>query len=800
MALTGWNPALLGSAFCVGMMLVHKLQTRKPKGAKLRSPVSNRPRPANQIAVVSLERLIVDTKTSALMKSIDSRTKFSRNAFDRDCEPVLRAFAEFVQMLPASECHHHAQPGGLWTHALEVVDAALTFRNGMEIPPGMTTELRKKLEHRWTYAVFAAALLHDVGKPVSDLRVHIFAGDPTAGRRWAPLAGPMGTQGAQFYSVTFADPGERDYKAHQKLAAMLLHRFVPANVIRWMSEESDVLQQLLAYLANEEPDGILGSIVKRADSDSVRRNLLQGPRTRFSSARTRPLIERLMEALRRMLQEGATLPLNRPGAAGWVFDDCVWFVCARLADEVRTYLAQHESVQGIPGKDKNDRLFDTWQESGACRPAPDGGAVWRVRVECDGWKPPDVFTVLCFPLDKLYEKSSQYPVAMKGRITVDKPAAPAVAASPAPAVATGASSVVLAVPSGVAQPPKATSPAAPTARPAAVALPNAVPVVATPGVAPSPTTAAPPPANRTYMPPEPTTAADSDDGDALQDKVNAPVVSSAEPDDPLLADVLTLVREGQGVTVDVLQTRLHIGYNRAARLIELLQHSGIEVAAAPTDHDVAASSPSPDPFVDESQGVLILSPEESAVLIEPIAAPTPGQLAPATLGPPSRPHTSPDLPKPKRAASPAAEAFMSWVAHTVGTGETKYNEDGALVHFVAEGCLLLSPEIFKRFIDLHATVPDGPLAALRESHGEKAFSRLQNELAKSGWTKRNGDENLHYYAFTKTDGGLSRAASFYLLPNPKLFWNPVPRVNDRIRIATRTKKLTVPGSAVKAAS
>ena len=101
----------------------------------------------------------------------------------------------------------------------------------------------------------------------------------------------------------------------------------------------------------------------------------------------------LMEALRRMLIEGGQLPLNRPGAAGWVHDGYVWFVCARLAEEVRSYLSQHESLQGIPGKDRNDRLFDTWQESGACRPAPDGGAVWRVRVECESWSPPDAFTV-----------------------------------------------------------------------------------------------------------------------------------------------------------------------------------------------------------------------------------------------------------------------------------------------------------------------------------------------------------------------------------------------------------------------
>jgi hypothetical protein len=36
-----------------------------------------------------------------------------------------------------------------------------------------------------------------------------------------------------------------------------------------------------------------------------------------------------MEALRRMLADGAWLPLNRDGAAGWVTDDVVWFVSKR---------------------------------------------------------------------------------------------------------------------------------------------------------------------------------------------------------------------------------------------------------------------------------------------------------------------------------------------------------------------------------------------------------------------------------------------------------------------------------------
>ncbi len=138
---------------------------------------------------------------------------------------------------------------------------------------------------------------------------------------------------------------------------------------------------------------------------------------------------------------------------------------------------------------------------------------------------------------------------------------------------------------------------------------------------------------------------------------------------------------------------------------------------------------------------------------------------------------------------------MAWVASAVGTGELAYNEEGALVHFCSAGVLLLSPEIFRRFMSAHEAVADGPVAALRASHGERAFARLQNELARSGWTTRNGDENLHYYSFTKADGSPSRTAAFYLLPRPQIFWNPVPAPNERIKPAARPRKLALPAAA-----
>lgn len=737
MTLSWWDFGLVCGAFATGSMLVHRLQStpgaRQGRGSAFHAPTA--PRPATQLPVRGPDQLVEATRTADLMRSIERRTRFSSSIFGRDCMPVLEALAEFVQMLPASEAHHHAQPGGLWIHLLEVADAALTLRAGLELPQGATTEERKRLEHRWTYAVLIAALLHDVGKPVTDVKVMLFSTDPRAGRPWAPLAGSMRTAGAHWYSVAFDDAAGRDYRAHQKLAAMLLHQFVPPRLMRWLSEDGDVLSQLLAFLAGEAPECTLADIVKRADSDSVRRNLQHGPRTRFSTARTRPLIERLMEALRRMLHEGAQLPLNRPGAAGWVHEGCVWFVCARLADEVRGYLSQHESLQGVPGKDKNDRLFDTWQEHGACKQSADGGAVWRVRVECDSWRSPDTLTVLCFPLERLYPCPENYPAAMNGRIVAERPATSS--------GGTGSASTTEAPRSRPNAAPTLVEPGTVATTASPVALSAAAPVAHLDSPSLPPTEPEPAAAPSAKSPETPS-------GDPTADQSHPPPSPVAHP----------------APTPPAHET-------------------------PPTHLPLREARPN-----EQDDGLLSLG--ESAALVErAVAACTlPSSAAVTTLGPPMRPHQPGQQPKPRRGPTPASEAFMAWVAHSVGSGDLKYNEEGALVHFVQQGCLLLSPEIFRRFLDVHRELAEGPVATLRESHGEKAFSRLQNELAKSGWTQRNGDENLHYAAFVKADGSLSRKASFYLVPKPYLFWNPVPPANDRIKVLPSPKKLTLPQPGV----
>lgn len=365
------------------------------------------------LPVLDAAALLEKSGAHRLQKSVRAKIGLSSANYERDCETMLANYVEFVQLLPASEAHHHAQPGGLIVHALETADIALALRRSHILPPDAVPEDIARLEHRWTFGVFLAALAHDVGKAMADLRVEYRSA--SGPRPWSPVAGSMNDCGAQCYRVDFTPPTDRDYQAHQKLPVVLMQRIVPRSTMAWMAEDGKLVHEIMNCLSGNY-DGPIGTLVRQADRLSVANNLRHGPRTRFRSARAVPVIERLMEALRRMLQEGGTLPLNRSGAAGWVFEGDIWFVSKRVADEVREYLQKSESGQGIPGDDKNDRLFDIWQEYGALVPNPvTGGAIWRGRVEGKGYT--HDLTLLRFPLSILFTSPEAYPASMEGRVT-----------------------------------------------------------------------------------------------------------------------------------------------------------------------------------------------------------------------------------------------------------------------------------------------------------------------------------------------------------------------------------------------
>lgn len=387
------------------------------------------PRP-HLLPVLEADALLA--KRRSAIERIEELAGVPPEHYARLYRPALQAYAQFVQQLPASEAHHHAGIGGMLDHGLEVVVNALSLRRGYLLPPGAAPELQYQLADLWTYATFAAALLHDLAKPAVDQRVTLYAADGREIGPWDAWGEPMPT--GAWYAVGYRRG--RSYGLHERAAPLLAPRILPAAGLSWLAGDLDVLSCLLGAIAGDDSaGGPLAELVGKADGMSVAHNLgAGGAGQRIAGGRAIPLHEKLLTALRHLIAEGR-MNLNRPGAHAFRTGDELWLVCRSVIEDLREHL-KAEGHSGLPSR--NDRLFDELQQNGLL--IPNGSkAVWATTVSCGDWQMP--LTMLRMPLGRLWANPDAWPPEFDGSVTpsdeapADEEAPPAAAATPAPRAA-----------------------------------------------------------------------------------------------------------------------------------------------------------------------------------------------------------------------------------------------------------------------------------------------------------------------------------------------------------------------------
>jgi integrating conjugative element relaxase (TIGR03760 family) len=321
---------------------------------------------------------------------------------------AIKNYARFVQLLPASEVHHHAGPGGMLTHALEVCVMALKVRRSYLLSDAGGAEEISKKQHLWTYAVFIAALCHDLAKVAVDQEIAVYD-ESHRELTWNPWDKYIDEQGKWYTSEFVRD---RQYRLHEKASPLLIHRIISSQGMKWIGSDLSILSKWVACLSGDMDNASsIGEIVSIADGKSVASNL-GADSSRMSTVKTKPLHEKMLTALRHLLMEGE-LPLNRNGAAGWVVGDDCWLVSKRTVDAIRDQLTQ-EGHSGIPSK--NGRLFDILQEHGVIIPFGEK-AIWPSIIEGEGWS--NNLTLIKVDAKKIWTNPAQRPSDFDGRIILE---------------------------------------------------------------------------------------------------------------------------------------------------------------------------------------------------------------------------------------------------------------------------------------------------------------------------------------------------------------------------------------------
>jgi conjugal transfer pilus assembly protein TraI len=313
-----------------------------------------------------------------LIKAIEHALSLPDDLYQTIAEPVIARYAAFSHLLPASESHHHRGAGGLFRHGLEVAHWATQAAQGCLFATQATPRERKAQELRWRLAVCFAGLLHDIGKPVSDIAVV----DREGKQLWNPCEENL-TDWASQHGIDryFLRWRENRHKRHEQFSALVIERVLTrASRTYLLSPGPDIMQAMLEAIHGLDRGAKLYELVMAADRKSVERDLKAHYHT-VDSAMGMPVEKYLFDAMRRLIKSGHWLA-NEKGARIWRFKEGIHIVWRTGAQDIVELLAK-DKVPGIPRDE--DTLADILIERGLAIPKtlPDGRhyRYWRMQPQ-----------------------------------------------------------------------------------------------------------------------------------------------------------------------------------------------------------------------------------------------------------------------------------------------------------------------------------------------------------------------------------------------------------------------------------
>lgn len=333
------------------------------------------------------------------------QVSMTHDMFSSLYQKPIEHYAEMVQLLPASEAHHHSHLGGMLDHGLEVLSFAAKLRQSYVLPPNAAPEEQSRQRDAWTAAIIYQALVHDIGKIIVDIEIQL-----KNGARWFAWHG-IPPQPYKFKYIK-----GRDYELHPVLGSYLANYLIPQEAFDWLAQYPEAFSSLMYAMAgHSDKAGLLSEIVQKADQNSVTL-AIGGDITKLTQHPVTSFAKQLILALRHLLQHKLKINTPKGPADGWYTNDGLWLMSKSTADQIRAYLLE----QGIPVPSDNPKLFSEMQSLNIVESTPDNTAIWHCRIKADsGWCPPKPFTLLKIKPEIIWDHVNDRPEFFAGEVYVE---------------------------------------------------------------------------------------------------------------------------------------------------------------------------------------------------------------------------------------------------------------------------------------------------------------------------------------------------------------------------------------------
>lgn len=298
--------------------------------------------------------------------------------FEGEVLPLIRRYARYVHLLPATPDNYFSDAGGLLRLGLEVGFYALQGTDGHIFSGRATITARKHLEPRWRLATLIAGLCCEIHLAVGRVLV-----TDVGGAQWTPYLAPLSDwlreQHADRYFLKWL-PAERPTRA---LGLFALQHVVSREMLQHLSVGNAVIvPHMLGSVAGlpmvRWPGGehnVVDDLVRRAFALVVDRDLCTRA-DRLGSVQLGAHVERyVLDAIRRLVAGGASWTPNTERSRLWFGADGLFMIWPQAAGDIRKLL-EADQIPGIPTAPQT--LADLLVASGIAAPRTAQEMVWSI--------------------------------------------------------------------------------------------------------------------------------------------------------------------------------------------------------------------------------------------------------------------------------------------------------------------------------------------------------------------------------------------------------------------------------------
>lgn len=269
-----------------------------------------------------------------------------RDSFEKDVLALIRRYAAYVHLLPATADNYFSAPGGLLRLGLEAGFFSLQGTDAHIFSGRSTISTRRLLEPRWRHATFIAGLCCEVHRVLS----HVIVTDAN-GEVWSGYLHPLSDWLIARSAVRYFLSWRPQAVETRGLGVFALPHVVPPKVLQYLCEGNAIIVPHLMTSIGGIPiyrdHNVLDDLVRRSLALVIDRNLTANA-DRYGYPQFGSHLERyLVDALRRLANGNSAWVCNHEKSRVWFGQDGLFLLWPGAADDVRKLL-ESDQLPGIP--------------------------------------------------------------------------------------------------------------------------------------------------------------------------------------------------------------------------------------------------------------------------------------------------------------------------------------------------------------------------------------------------------------------------------------------------------------------